>query len=252
MGNRIDTNMIVGTLPHFEKAFKSVGWFLPPYAKMGFLSSLAADILKLDGSFTQADLERSLATLYEAEGLAAMVCSRYPITPVIADYKETISESIKAHFLSLHHVAVAGLVPVIEGAGRELLSQRGLSGSGVRGVFSELAKDCKRESIEKNLGASGEVVSMMDSFSCFTHNVLYVDSGAYQFLDGTNRHGISHGTYRDRDYGKPINFYKTIRAVDFLAFVSAFRANISWFAPDISAESQRLAAYYRSLQAIST
>jgi len=240
--------MSVDSLSHFERAFANVGWFIPPYAAMGFLSSLAGEILRRGSGFSQEDLEKSLASLYNAENMAAMVCSRYSITPVIADYKETIAESIEAHFLGLHHVAIAGLVPVIEGAGRALLRQRGLSGSGVRGVFHALANDCKRESIENNIGASGEVVSMMDSFSWFTDNVLYVDSDMYQFLDGTNRHGITHGAYRDSDYGKPINFYKTVGAVDFLAFVSAFRASISWLAPEPCATSQHLAAYYQVLQ----
>jgi hypothetical protein len=67
-------------------------------------------------------------------------------------------------------------------------------------------------------------------------------------MDGTNRHGITHGSFRDCDYGKPINFYKTIGAVDFLSFVSAFRANISWFGSDTTDESERLASYYRKLQ----
>ncbi len=242
--------MTIGALQHFEKAFSSVGWFLPPYAAMGFLSTMAAEILRKGSGFSQRDLEQWLALLYGADGLAAMACSRYPITPVIADYKETIAESIEAHFLGLHHVAVAGLVPVIEGAGRELLAKRGLSCKSVRGVFSALATDCKRESIEKNIGATGEIVSMMDSFVSFTTNVLYVDSEKYPFIDGTNRHGITHGSFRDSDYGKPINFYKTIGAVDFLAFVSAFRASISWFAPDVTAESERLAGYYRKLQGL--
>jgi hypothetical protein len=223
---------------------------VPPYAAMGFLSAMAAEILRKGDSFGQRDLEDWLALLYGAESLAAMVCSRYPVTPVIADYKETISESIEAHLLGLHHVAVAGLVPVIEGAGRELLSKRGLSSNGVRSVFSELAKDCKRESVEKSIGASGQIASMMDSFSWFTDNVLYVNSEKYPFIDGTNRHGITHGSFRDSDYGMPINFYKTIGAVDFLAFVSAFRANISWFAPDPTPESETLAMYYRKLQAV--
>jgi len=240
--------MTTGTLQHFEKAFSSVGWFLPPYATMGFLSTMAAAILRKGQASSQADLERWLALLYGADGLAAMVCSRYPITPVISDYKETIAEAIEAHFLGLHHVAVGGLVPVIEGAGRELAAQRGLSCKGVRGVFSALATDCKRESIEKKIGATGEIVSMMDSFASFTSNVLYVDSEKYPFMDGTNRHGITHGSFRDSDYGKPINFYKIIGAVDFLVFVSAFRASISCFAPDITAESARLAEYYRRLQ----
>jgi len=242
--------MTTGILPHFENAFSSVGWFIPPYAAMGFLSAMGAEILRKENSFGQGDLEQWLSKLYGADGLAAMVCSRYPITPVIAEYKETISESIEAHFLGLHHVAVAGLVPVIEGAGRELLASRGLSCKSVRGVFSELASDCKRESIEKNIGATGEIVSMMDSFANFTNNVLYVDSEKYPFIDGTNRHGITHGSFKDGDYGSPINFYKTIGAVDFLAFVSAFRAAISWFAPEVTAESGRLAGYYRELQGI--
>lgn len=242
--------MTSGTLPHFENAFSRVGWFLPPYATMGFLSAMAAEILRKGNEFSQANLAQWLAQLYGADSLAAMVCSRYPITPVVAEYKETISESVEAHFLGLHHIAVAGLVPVIEGAGRELLASRGLSCKGVRGVFSEIAADCKRESIEKSMGATGEIVSMMDSFSHFTKNVLYVDSEKYPFVDGTNRHGITHGSFKDGDYGSPINFYKTIAAVDFLAFVSAFRAAISWFVPEPTAESERLAKYYRELQGI--
>lgn len=240
--------MAIGSLPHFESAFASVGWFIPPYAAMGFLSDMVVDIHCKGSAFRQDDLERWLAYLYGADSLAAMVCSRYPITPVVCEYQETIAESIEAHFLGLHHVAVAGLVPVIEGAGRELLASRGLSCKGVRGVFSELSADCKRESIEKNIGTAGEIVSMMDSFSSFTNSVLYVDSGKYPFVDGTNRHGISHGSFKDTDYGSPINFYKTIGAVDFLAFVSAFRASISWFAPEATTKSKRLASYYRELQ----
>lgn len=243
-------DLTTGTLSHFEAAFSSVGWFLPPYVAMGFLSAMAAEIHRKGNGFSQEDLEQWLAHLYGVDGLAAMVCSRYPITPVIAEYKETIAESIEAHFLGLHHVAVAGLVPVIEGAGRELLASRGLSFKGVRRVFFELAMDCKRESMEKNIGAIGEIVSMMDSFVSFTNNVLYVDSEKYPFIDGTNRHGITHGSFKDRDYGSPINFYKTIGAVDFLAFVSAFRAAVSWFAPEATKESERLAIHYRELQNI--
>jgi hypothetical protein len=234
---------IMGTLGHLERAFTSVGWFIPPYAALGFLSSLGARILNSQGCFTQDDLESALGALYSTDGLAAMVCSRYPITPVIVEYQHTIAEAVEAHFLGLHHVAVAGLVPVIEGAGRELLKSRGLAGQSVKEVFSALAADCKKQGV----GNTGEVCSMMDSFSSFTENVLYANSDTYPFLDGTNRHGITHGKYRDKDYGRPINFYKTVGAVNFLAFVSAFKANISWLAPDVSDESRRLAAYYRAL-----
>lgn len=214
---------------------------------MGFLSSLANDVLRQSSPLTPRELEGRLELPYNTVGLASMACNRYPVAPVISDYKETIGESIKAHFLGLHHVAVAGLVPVIEGAGRRLLEQRGLNANGVKNVFIALANDCKRESAERNMGAVGEIESMMDSFSHYTSNYLYVDSAMYPLVDKTNRHGITHGAYADRDYGSRLNFYKTIGAVDFLTFISSFRANISWLAPDTTPASTQLASFYAQL-----
>jgi hypothetical protein len=83
----------------------------------------------------------------------------------------------------------------------------------------------------------------------FVHRIhsgrfFFAESTLYPFTDGTNRHGIAHGAYSDSDYGSPINFYKTIAAVDFLTFVSSFKANLSWLAPNSTPESMKLAAYY--------
>jgi hypothetical protein len=246
-----------GSLTHFETAFSRVGWFIPPYAPLGLLSELAGRIHQSGYKLSVDDLEDSVAPFYTPARLAAMVCSRYPITPVISEYTEMIAESVEAHFLGLHHVAVAGLVPVIEGAGVELLRQRGHSSKSPADVFFKLADQCKREAKEKKLGTIGEVLSMLDSFYSFAKNVLYQDSRApehsdtaNQFVDGTNRHGITHGRYRDRDYGRPINFYKVIGAVHFLCFVSAFRANISWLSPASTEPSMQLAWYYVGLAKI--
>jgi hypothetical protein len=192
-------------------------------------------------------LETALAPIYGPVNLAAMVLERYPLAPIIQNYKLTIEEAVEAHFLGLDHVAVGGLVPVIEGAGRQLAAARGITASGVKQVFTALADDCKREVTSKRLGAWTEVVSMLDSFAAFTSNYFYAASTSYPLSDKTNRHGITHGAYTDGDYGSPLNFYKTIGAVDFLTFVSSFRANISWLAPDHTSRSNRLAAYYLAL-----
>lgn len=55
-----------------------------------------------------------------------MVLNRYPNVPIVSEYKESIAEAVSAHFLGLGHVAVAGLIPVVEGIGRRLYEQRGL------------------------------------------------------------------------------------------------------------------------------
>ncbi len=214
------------TLHHFEKAFQSVGWFIPPYVQMGFLSQLAGKILSSSQPMTVDDFEVELAQLYGPAGLAAMVLHRYPIVPILSEYRRTIGESIESHFMGLHHVAVTGLVPVVEGAGRLLLESR--VGAPVdrkqstQDVIEKLAAYCKSQSRMGHAGHAGEVESMMNSFTWFAKNVLFADSSNHGFIDNTNRHGMSHGIYRDADYGRPINFYKTMAAVEFLAFVSSF------------------------------
>lgn len=236
---------------HYEEAFARVGWFIPPFAQMGFLSEVASDILRSGSQFSLDDLESALTRLYEPHGLAAMVTDRYSTVPFVSKYKATIAEAIEAHFLGLNHVAVAGLIPVVEGAGRQLLDSRQLVGQPVKTVFSTLAEDCKRQAIAGSIGAVGEVVSMLDSFSAFTTNTLYANSKVPPPLDGTNRHGIAHGYFQDSEYGRPLNFFKTIGAVDFLMFVASFNATMSWFAPVSSPKSEQLASYYIGLQSIS-
>ena len=92
---------------------------------------------------------------------------------------------------------------------------------------------------------------MLKSFSDFATAAFFADSVLYPHGDGTNRHGIAHGAYSGVHYGSPLNFYKTIGAVDFLAYVSGFRApTCPIFRPDPTPVSLRLAAYYRSLTVI--
>jgi hypothetical protein len=242
--------MPTGSLESLKDRFNRVGWFIPPYRQLGFLFGIANDIDKKGAQFQQSDLEGMLSVTYNSANLAAMVSSRYPVVPVIKDYGQTISEAIEAHFLGLNHVATGGLIPVIEGAGRQLAAQRGIMNGSIKAVFKALAIDCKAESAAKSLGAVDEVASMLESFIEFTNTYFYSQSHSYPLLDNTNRHGIAHGAYADTEYGSPLNFYKTISSVDFLVFISSFRANISWLAPNPTDESAKLTLYYEQLKAI--
>lgn len=183
----------MSTLDHYKQAFNSVGWFIPPYVTMGFLGNLTKTIRDHSGTFDQQQLESFLAQIYSPANLAAMVTERYPITPYVQAYKQIISEAVAAHFLGLDHVAVAGLMPVIEGAGRKLADSRAVaitSRDGIRSVFEKLAEHCKEDAIRNNIGAVGEILSMMNSFIEFSRKNLYVASSGYALSDKTNRHGI--------------------------------------------------------------
>jgi hypothetical protein len=100
----------VGSLDHWRQSFNDVGWFIPPFIKMGALSKAASEINTRKGNYNQDDLEKTLALFYEPIGLAAMAMYRYPIAPVITDYCQTVAEAVEAHFLGLDHVAVGGLI----------------------------------------------------------------------------------------------------------------------------------------------
>lgn len=229
----------------YKNIFNSVGWFLPPYIPMGVISKIGRDVKSNKSKFKQAELEKNLASIYNSEHLASMVCERYPATPYISEFKEIISESVEAHFSGLGHVAVSGLMPVIEGIGRKLADRRGVEHKYIKDTFNNLANDCKNRAKQNNIGAANEIEAMMDSFIEFSKSNLYINSEKYPQEDNTSRNGILHGAFSDQDYGRPINFYKSISAVDFLCFISAFDAEISWFAPNETAESKMLAKYYR-------
>ncbi len=237
-------------LNDLREPLNKIGWFIPPYVSSAFLHRLASQAAQARGAFTQDDLEVALSFVYDADRLASMVLYRYSNMPVIEKFSVTISESVKAHFIGLGHVAVGGLVPVIEGAGRRLAEQHDIRRKSIESVFIALVRYAKKEVISRKIGKDDEIVEMLDSFLCFIKDYLYSGSQAYPLTDRTNRPGITHGAYTDSEYGKPINFYKTIAAVDFLTFISSLSTpKMSGFVPDRTSESSGLAAHYVSLRA---
>ena len=137
-------------------------------------------------------------------------------------------------------------MPVREGAGRRLAAERGLSTRSVSKLFKLLADDCKQEAVAGSIGVPPEIEAMMDSFSRFTTENLYVDSAQYPHSDKTNRHGIAHGAYADADYGMPLNFFKAMSALDFLTFISIFRHGGSVFVPEQTPECARFLVCVRA------
>ena len=229
---------------------KSVGWFVPPYVSVGLLETIAHAITQAQGNFNEENLERVLGFIYTPDRLSSMALYRYPNVPVVDLYERTISEAIWAHYSGLRHVAVGGLIPVVEGIGREMARQRGIrSDGGIKMVFRDLFTQAQNDVVQRRIGATQEIVDMLDAFLHFLKEYFFKDSQLYPLFDKTNRHGIVHGAYKDADYGRPINFYKAISAVDILTFVSMLQAaKMSGFAPELTAESRELAERYRQLE----
>ncbi len=86
----------------------------------------------------------------------------------------------------------------------------------------------------------------------FLTKYFFANAARYPSTDNTNRHGVLHGAFRDADYGRPINFYKTLSAVDILTFVSSLKMpKYSGFVPPNTPESDVLAELYIAMKKIS-
>ncbi len=73
--------MSVHNLDIYREAFKGVGWFIPPYVSMDFLSRMVSRIRNNSGAMSQDALEGFLALIYSEENLAAMVTERFHKVP---------------------------------------------------------------------------------------------------------------------------------------------------------------------------
>ncbi len=235
-------------MEYYKNLFNSIGWFIPASVNRGMIQEIAKNISESENP----KIEDYLQLIYSRENMAAMVTERYPEVYIIKEYQEIISESIEAHFSGLDHIAVAGLMPVIEGVGMRLIDHRGINRKysnqnkkGVMALFSALIERYREDVIENNLGMVSEIVPSLDAFEYFLKNNFYVDSSKYQYPDKTNRHGILHGLFKDDDYGEPLNFYKTIGAIEFLSFIISLREPISFFAPSPTERSAELAELYK-------
>jgi hypothetical protein len=242
-----------GRYDDIVKAMNSIGWFMPPYGNQGQLDIVSREINNTNGRFDEFEVERVLGFFYTPDRLASMVINMYAQMPVVDLYKRTIAESIAAHFSGLHHVAVAGLMPVVEGTGRELARTRGClkhEGS-VKAVFIELITNAKKDAWARKIGNTQEIDDMLTGSLVFLTKYFFENSALYPLWDKTNRHGVLHGAYRDSDYGRPINFYKTISAVDILTFVSMLQTNkMTGFVPAHTADSRALAERYSELKTL--
>jgi hypothetical protein len=238
--------MQLRNLEDLRNRLNSVGWFVPPYFSSGLLDTVSSTVARRNGDFTQSDLEDVLARVYDADRLASMVLHRYPHMPVIMLFAQTISEAVMAHFLRLNHIAVGGLVPVVEGAGRRLAKERGIKADKpIKNVFEALVAYAKTDVVARRIGATDEIVNMLDSFLGFIDHYFFTGSADYPLMDRTNRNGIAHGAYTDAEYGSRVSFYKTIAAVDFLTFVSSLKTSkMSGFVPAHTTQSTALAERY--------
>lgn len=241
----------MGSLDFFATSLDEIGWFIPPYINMGQLESIL-DATNNDRENKHDALKNVLSSVYSIDNIAAIFTEKYTVTPFVKDYLSIIDNGIESHFLGLNYASVSTLIPVIEGVARKLSKHRGVAHKYIKQTIINLCESCKTQVIKDKIGDYEEIESMIDSFRKFAVDKLYEDSKKYPHEDNTNRNWITHGAYTDLDFGSPVSFYKVISLINFLCFLSAIDAGISWLPPKGKVEEQRKAKYLLLCEKFST
>ncbi len=240
----------MGSLDSWAICLEKVGWFIPPYVNMGQLELLLSGTDD-DGHIKQDKLGHLLESIYPIETISAIFIEKYAKTPFVKDYLKIIDNGIECHFLGLNYSSVSTLIPVIEGIARKLAAHRNVEHRHIKKTIQNLCASCKKQVTAEKIGAYEEVESMIDSFEKFVTKKLYSSSNSYPHEDNTNRNGITHGAYNDMDFGNPVSFYKVISLINFLSFLSAIDANLSWFPPKGTKDGDLKANYLAICQEFS-
>lgn len=232
------------------QSFGQVDLPVPAYVNSETLGKIARDIETATSPEGRLEaMRRNLASIYTKENLAKMLLARYSTVMHVQDFLPQIGDAFKAHFSGLRYASIVTLLTVIEGVVRKMAIRASRDvGQGTRKLLIEFDQIVEREKNSSN--PYGERIAMLEGLRDFIRNNLLKKTDDYTGLDELNRHGIDHGIYSE--YGDENNFYRMVTILNLVCIsVGLMEGRCSFFAPEPTLESRKLAAYYADLQAVS-
>lgn len=206
-------------------------WVIPPYIQMWIIGEM------ISTSFP--DLEQLCRSTYNNGYFASQLTSTYQEIPLFVTNLSLIEESIECFILGKLAASITLLLTIIEGIARDFCELHNLQFNkhGSISAFDTAVKYGKsvwREKIllighqsklilpedylnDEILRTVDEVMDMFISFERYGLNYLYKSQSNFTL----NRHSILHGY--NKDYYKPINFYRLYSCLEMLAVVVSYK-----------------------------
>ena len=254
--NEID---VTSGLSHLRSTFLSVDMVLPPYYGMGVLFDAARDI-----EAHSNDPERLIAAeinllrMFTIDSMCAMYSEVYLKRSAIEPFSDQILQSMQAYCMGMHGLAIAGIIPCIEGVVRKLGKQCGLNVEkkvdldSLLKVFKTLkAKEFsyymsgytwwpKQALNPAYLDRFHERVQILESAVTYFVGSLYAHTDDFVGSTFLNRHGILHGLFDG--YATPSNYLRMINLVNLLSVAASLvEGKGSLFHPSETEDSRRYA-----------
>jgi hypothetical protein len=220
-------------LQYVADACRSADLVIPPYFRVGFLFAAAKVINDASEDDKQIAGNAFLRSLYTHSDIAQLVTGVLAKRSAFQPYHQQIVECVEAYALGLHHVAITGLLPCIEGLVRQLGVDFGLSVKDDVSIRSlvNLFKRLKKSEVELMFDGYSwipseinitllehfhERVQMYESISAYMLGRLYLHTDVAPVHLTLNRNGISHGFFTG--YANAGNFLRLFNLLVLLSF----------------------------------
>lgn len=256
-------NRMRGRLTHTQQQSLGRKIPIPLFIGQGKLTSALHELSELPEISTNEWLEDIFTP-----GVASIyVLEYFEKSAALRPYLQIIYESIEAYFMGLDHVAIMGLLPVVEG-GLRIVQQSALgptddnvsSDEFSRRLGELIVKHGEKQAFGVNIypGSSGNrdvqidffthvnpQCDVINTFRIFFKEVLYRPSN--DSSHGFNRHLILH--LLKNDFASPANYVRVFLLLSHIAFCEWLtNADIPMTWPGSNPDSERLARYFLELE----
>ena len=245
---------------NYEKYWKHIDWFLPPYISNGALSEsilrcgvTPRNFSTIDTKTAQNRFENEFSSLYPLSVIIPVTIQNLSKSTAISKHLPIIKEAILAFYSGMKIAAIAALIPIIEDILRVIVGEEGSELDTVSKINS--CFDLARLNILKLdihgidwipnefcdptfLKINNERIFMLETLRAWLLDSFYANTINYDKESGFNRHHFAHAL--SDVWQNESNFFRAIGLIHALAFVECFSfadSRISIIVPESNDES---------------
>lgn len=245
---------------NYEKYWKHIDWFLPPYITNGALHESfkrcgvpPVNFNSVDTITAQKRFEDELSSLYTLSNIILVTIQNLSNSIAIGNHLPIIKESILAYYSGMKIAAISSLIPIIEDILKKIVGERAEELDTVSTINTCFNKACRNafkfdiHNVDwipdefcdlEYLKINNERIFMLETLRAWLLESFYANTESYNRQSGFNRHHFAHAI--SNIWQNESNFFRAIGLIQALAFVECFSlvdSKVSIFVPECNDES---------------
>ncbi|HEB5257927.1 hypothetical protein L0F32_15930 [Klebsiella pneumoniae] len=245
---------------NYEKYWKHVDWFFPPYISKGVLNNsmkmcgvTPRNFTSIDNVTAQNNFENELSSLYTLSLIIPVTIQILSKSTAISKHLPIIKEAILAFYSGVKIAAISSLIPIIEDILRTIVGEEGSeldTISKINSCFKVAYLNVLKLDIHnadwipsefcdfEYLKANNERIFMLETLRTWLLESFYANTCNYNKQSGFNRHHFAHAL--SDIWQNESNFFRAMGLIQALAFVEVFslpESKVSILVPEYNEDS---------------